>query len=339
MSSTSAHRKPRAAFILSQWAFDQIYGPDLRAEIAQRVDLISPDPIPGDRAADHPAILAQTEVIFSGWGGPKLDEKLLAMLPELKAVFYGAGSIRGIVSDAFWARRVPIASAWAANAEPVAEYTLATVLLSLKRFWTYAAEVRRLGRYPGPQPVAGGYGSTVGLISLGMIGRRVAELLRPFEIKVIAYTPDLSAAEAVTMGVELVSLDEVFRRSDVVSLHTPWLPETEGLITGSHFALMKPNATFINTARGAVVREPEMIEALQRRPDLQAILDVTHPEPPPPGSPLYTLPNVVLTPHIAGAVGPECRRLGRYMIEELDRWRAGEVMRWQVSRERAQTMA
>src|SRR5690606_8819626 len=109
-------------------------------------------------------------------------------------------------------------------------------------------------------------------------------------------------------------------RSDVVSLHSPWLPETVGMITGDHFRQMKPYASFINTARGAIIREAEMIAVLQDRPDLTALLDVTYPEPPAPGSPLYTLPNVVLTPHIAGSMDMECRRMGRYMVDELQRF-------------------
>jgi phosphoglycerate dehydrogenase-like enzyme len=132
-------------------------------------------------------------------------------------------------------------------------------------------------------------------------------------------------------------LEDIFRRADVVSLHTPWLPETEGMITGQHFTLMKPNAAFINTARGAVVRESEMIAVLEQRPDLLAVLDVTYPEPPVPGSPLYTLPNVVLTPHIAGALGPETRRLGEMMLDELQRYLRGEPLRWQVSPKQART--
>jgi phosphoglycerate dehydrogenase-like enzyme len=139
--------------------------------------------------------------------------------------------------------------------------------------------------------------------------------------------------------VELLPLDELFRRADVVSLHTPLLKETEGMITGAHLASMKPGATFINTARGAIVREKEMIEALKKRPDLQAVLDVTHPEPPEPGSPLYTLPNVILTPHIAGSMDGECRRMGRYMVEELRRFVDGKPLRWQITREMATNRA
>jgi len=125
----------------------------------------------------------------------------------------------------------------------------------------------------------------------------------------------------------------------VVSLHTPWLPETVGMVTGAHLRSMKTDATFINTARGAIVREAEMIAALQERPDLTAVLDVTYPEPPEAGSPLYTLPNVILTPHIAGSMGRECQRMGRLMVDEFERYRAGEPLRWAISQEQAAVMA
>jgi phosphoglycerate dehydrogenase-like enzyme len=187
--------------------------------------------------------------------------------------------------------------------------------------------------------VAGAYGSTVGLVSLGKVGRHVVKLLQNLEVKVIAFDPFVTAAEAAELNVELCTLADVFRRADVVSLHTPWLPETEGMITGEHFTLMKSNACFINTARGVIMREQEMIEVLRQRPDLTAVLDVTYPEPPEPGSPLYTLPNVVLTPHIAGSLDNECRRMGRMVVDELKRYLNEEPLRWRITREQAARMA
>jgi phosphoglycerate dehydrogenase-like enzyme len=124
-----------------------------------------------------------------------------------------------------------------------------------------------------------------------------------------------------------------------VSLHTPWLPATENLITGELLASMKQDATFINTARGAVVNQEEMIRVLQERTDLYAVLDVVYPEPVEDGSPLTVLPNVVLTPHIAGSMDRECNRMGRFMVEELQRWLRGEPLQWQVTREKFQIMA
>ena len=125
----------------------------------------------------------------------------------------------------------------------------------------------------------------------------------------------------------------------MASLHTPWLPETERLITGAHLASLKPYATFINTARGAIVREDEMIAVLQQRPDLVAVLDVTYPEPPAADSPLYTLPNVIITPHIAGSMQAECRRQGQYMIAELERYLAGQPLKYGLTRAKAAIMA
>lgn len=117
------------------------------------------------------------------------------------------------------------------------------------------------------------------------------------------------------------TLEELLVVSDVVTLHAPLLGETEGMITGSLIASMKPNATFINTARGALVRDNELIEVLIKRPDLTAVLDVTWPEPPVAESLLFQLPNVVLTPHIAGSVGREAQRMADLMIEEFLLWK------------------
>jgi phosphoglycerate dehydrogenase-like enzyme len=324
--------------ILDSHAYGLIYGSELTEEISRRVNLLAP-PMTRDEALGRPELLAQVEVVFSGWGMVKLDAAFLAAAPKLQVVFYGAGSVRVFTTEESWARGVQIVSAYAMNAVPVSEYTVATVLLSLKNFWRHAFEAKRLGRYATRKVCAGAYGSTVGLISMGMIGRMVRERLRAFDLKVIAYDPFVTSEQAVAMDVEMVTLDEVFRRSDVVSLHTPWLKETEGMIQGRHFELMKERASFLNTARGAVVDEAGLIEVFTRREDLTAILDVTWPEPPVEGSPLWTLPNVILTPHIAGSMDKECRRMGRLMVDEFDRWVRGDSLQWLISKEKAALLA
>ncbi|WP_043589454.1 hydroxyacid dehydrogenase [Geminisphaera colitermitum] len=329
----------KGLIVLESHAFELIYGEEMLAEIAHRVQLLSPRPLTKAELGRNPALLRDVEVIFSGWGAPMMDAAFLDAAPKLQSVFYGAGSIRGFTSEAFWKRSILVASAYAMNAIPVAEFTLGAVLLSLKNTWRYALGANRLGAHMERVPCAGGYGSKVGLISLGMIGRLVRERLRPFDLDVLAYDPFVTQAQATALDVEMVSLDDIFRRCDVVSLHTPWLKETEGMIQGRHFELMKNGATFINTARGAVVHEPGMIDVLTKRPDLTALLDVTYPEPPVAGSPFYTLPNVVLTPHIAGSQNRECRRMGRLMIDEFDRWERNEPMKWAISEEKAALLA
>jgi phosphoglycerate dehydrogenase-like enzyme len=326
-------------FILPAVYRELIYGPDEVRDLAVMFDLNAP-PQEADVIERAPELLADVDVIFSGWGAPTLDARFLTAAPQLKAVFYGAGSIKNMVTEAFWSRDILITSAYAANAVPVAEYTLSQVLWCLKRGWQYAREVRRTGKYPEKKmPVPGAFRSTVGLISLGMIGRKVCQLLKHFDVHVLAHDPFFPPAEAASLGVELCSLEDLFRRSDVVSLHTPWLKETEGMVAGRHFDIMKQGATFINTSRGAVVNEPEMIAVLQRRPDLFAVLDVTWPEPPVPGSPLYTLDNVVLTPHIAGSMDGECRRMGRYMVDEARRYLNGEPLLYGIDQKRAAILA
>jgi phosphoglycerate dehydrogenase-like enzyme len=330
--------KLKAIYLLNESAFDQIYGPDERRDIEELVDLVAP-PQSARTIAEHPELLANVEVILSGWGMVPMDGSFLTAAPNLKAVFYGAGSLKRIVTDAFWAQGIPITSAYAANAVPVIEYTLAQILLSLKRTWYYVFAIREQKQYVPRTPVPGAYGSTVGLISLGMIGSGVARKLQQFDLRVIAYDPFMTPDRAAELGVELCPLDDLFRRADVVSLHAPWLDETVGMIHGEHFASMKQDATFINTARGAIVREDEMIAVLQDRPDLWAVLDVTYPEPPVPGSPLYTLSNVVITPHIAGSLDNECRRMGRLTVDELRRFLNGEALYWSIGREQAAMMA
>lgn len=331
--------KPTGLFILDEWAYDDIYGEELGSAVAERLELLSP-PLTAATLSSRAELLRDVEVIMAGWGLGVMDEAFLEAAPRLKAVFHGAGSIKGVISEEFWRRDIKIVSAYNMNAVPVAEFTLATILLSLKHFWRYALGMQRERRYlrkTGVMP--GAFHTTVGIISLGAIGRRVVEKLRGFDLEVIAYDPYCTQAVAERLGVRLVSLEEVFQRSNVVSLHTPWLPETEGLISGAHLASLREGATFINTARGAIVRESEMIEVLRMRPDLTAVLDVTKPEPPVPGSPLFSLPNVVLTPHIAGAMDHECRRMGNFLVDELDRYLKGEESEWRLTREHMAWMA
>lgn len=324
----------KGLYVLNSQAFTETYGPEELRDIGEMID-IPLEPQTSESIWSDLSRLAEIDVLLTGWGGPKLGARLLDAAPKLKLVFYGAGSIVPIMTDLAWSRGIRVTSAYEANAIPVAEFTLGMILLALKHTWQYAQKVRKIRGRPIHLPVPGCYGSTIGLVSLGMTGRSVLRLLKSFDLRVIAHDPYLSAEEAAELGVELFPLHELFRRCDVVSLHTPWLKETEGLITGTLIASMKPDATLINTARGILIREREMIEVLTRRGDLQAILDVTDPEPPLDSSPLYDMPNVLLTPHIAGSMSGECRRMGVYMVEELRRYIAGKPLKWEITQDRA----
>lgn len=327
-----------ASFLLSTDEFAKLYDD----EAVNRVRRLAPGNgklIPSSGWVRHLETLSQTDVLFSGWGAPVMSEELLQTMPRLKAVFYAGGSVRYFTTDAFWQRRIRITAVPALNAIPVAEYTVSVILLGLKRFWHYARQTRELRHFRNGGPVTGAHGATVGLISYGCVARLVRQRLLASDLKVIVYDPFLTEAEASHENVQLASLEEVFATADAVSLHTPLLDETNRLIRGSHFERMKPGAIFVNTARGEIVDEPEMIAALRKRPDLQAVLDVTSPEPPADNSPLYSLPNVVLTPHIAGSLGNECRRLGNAMVDEFERYLRNEPLLWELTSEKAAVMA
>lgn len=334
----------KGLFMLHPLAFPRIYGGSERAEIESKLDIYGPF-IPIENQAEdwkkHRDLLKDLEVIVSGWGAPAIDEQFLEAAPNLKMMFYGAGSVKGILSDAAWDRGVRITSAYAANAIPVAEFSVSQIIYCLKRGWQYSRIVKqkRDWMWDHEHIMPGAYKSTVGLISLGMIGRHVCELLKSYDVNVVAYDPFVNEEQAEALGVTLVSLEDVFRKSDVVSLHAPWLPETENMITGEMFASMKENASFINTARGAIVNQPEMIEVLKKRSDLTAVLDVTWPEPPPSEDELFDLENVVLTPHIAGSMHNECYRMASYMSQEIDRYLAGQPLKWEITRQKSKILA
>jgi phosphoglycerate dehydrogenase-like enzyme len=330
--------KPKGIYLLSEVAYGRIYGEAERAEIASLVDIVAPQQTP-ETVGKDPSVLRDVEVIFSGWGAPKLDAALLGHAAKLKLLLYGAGSVRPVVSDALWDKGVRVSSAYGTIAVAVSEYALAWTIVCLKRLPHFERLTRAAGKFVKNDDLPGAYGSTVGVVSLGVVGRRVCELLKVLEVKVIAYDPFATPETARKLGVELCGLEELFGRADVVTLHTPWLKETEGMIRGSHIRSMKHGAGFINSSRGAIVAEAEMAQALAERPDIQAVLDVTYPEPPASDSPLFRLPNVILTPHMAGSMGPEVKRQGRTMIEELKRWQAGQPLQWEITREKAAVMA
>ncbi|MFI6294563.1 hydroxyacid dehydrogenase [Nonomuraea sp. NPDC050790] len=327
--------RPAALLVMEERRRGDVYPPEVLDALDELVSWSAP-PITAERLAQDPGVLADVEILLTGWGPPRLDADLLDHAPRLRAVLVAAGSVRPLTTPEFWAREIPIVSAASANAIPVAEFALAQILLALKQAHRIAREIRASRTYPVNPPVAGGYRSRVGLFGLGAIGRLVAAHLRRFDVEVLACDP---VADPAGLGVRMVELPELFAACSVVSLHAPLLPETRGVVTGDLVGLLETGATLINTARGALVDEPSLVDVLRRRSDLTAVLDVTWPEPPPPDSPLFTLPNVVLTAHVAGALGGERARMGELVVDELRRLVRGEALRHAVPPDRAHIMA
>jgi phosphoglycerate dehydrogenase-like enzyme len=317
------------------FAMDPVYLPKLFPESnlrrLQAVLDIDPDHVARDftdpRTADA---LAEAEVLITGWGAPPLDPAALAHAGKLRAILHAAGSVQWI-DRAVYERGIAVSSAADANAVPVAEYTLGTILLAGKNLFGLRDRFRAERGFVIGQdhPDTGNYGRTIGLIGASRIGRRVIELLRPFDFEVLLYDPHVDPDEAERLGVRHVDVDELFAASDVVSIHAPDLPATRRLVNAERLAAMKDGAVLINTARGALV-DTDALTAELATGRISAIIDVTDPEPLPPASPLFDFPNLFLTPHVAGSQGNELARMGRFMTEEAERLATGEPLAYAI---------
>jgi phosphoglycerate dehydrogenase-like enzyme len=290
----------------------------------------------------NPKNFAEVELLFSTWGMPAFrKEEIEAVFPNLKALFYAAGSVQSFARP-FLESGVRVFSAWAANAVPVAEYTVAEIILSNKGYFLTNRLYHTQGRKASQaafKKCPGNYGETVGIIGAGMIGRLVIQMLKAYHLKVIVFDPFLPDEKALAFGVEKCELSELFERAFVVSNHLANNPQTVGMLNYDLFKLMKPNATFLNTGRGAQVIEADLARAMSEKPDACSILDVTYPEPIQDGNPLLELENVYLTPHIAGSQADEVHRMAEYMIDEFKCFEQGLPTKYEVSEKMLETMA
>ena len=284
--------------------------------------IVSPDNF--DKEAPN---LSEVEAVFSTWGMWNPTEEQFAQLPKLKAVFYAAGATDGFART-FLSRGIAVHSAWKANAIPVAEFVFSQIILGLKGFFRNVLDLKTGGRsrWGGENSSwtgEGAYHETVALLGNGEISRVVQKFLELTDVDVILIP---SRPQNRTM-----SFEEAFKVATVVSNHLPDRTDNKKCITKEMLASMKEGAVFINTGRGAQIDERGMIEVAIARPDLTFLLDVTSPEPPVEGDPLYTLPNVQLTRHIAGSINGECARMADFMMDDYLRWKKGEPTLYQVT--------
>lgn len=305
----------------------QIFPPDVLARLGNAVEI---DPTLTAENFTDPRVreaLADTEILITGWGCPHIDEAVLAAAPRLRAILHAAGSVKGLTSPAVWERGITVSSAAGANALPVAEYTLAMILLAGKDLFAQRDRLRAQRAFPYGEimPGIGNFGRRVGVVGASRIGRRLIELLRPFDLRVTLADPYVDATEAAALGVPLLPLDDLLATSDIVTVHAPQTPETHHLIGSRELALMPTGSVLVNTARGALLDHDALVEEL-RANRLSAILDVTDPEPLPADSPLFDLPNAFITPHLAGSQGNEVARLGLVVTEEAERLLSGREL-------------
>lgn len=316
----------------------EVYGQGRRQTIEKLTDLY-PEVINSKNFDEHAPGLRDVEVIFATWGMLRLTDEQLAKMPNLKAVFYAAGNVKAFAQPLV-DNDITLVSAWDTNAIPVAEMALAQVILSCRGYYRTIREYKKTHDQNKAKAFhrSGVNGETIGLIGMGMIGKRLSAHLKDFGFRIIVHDPYLSEEQAIELGVERVSLEELFKKAYIVSNHIPDLPSTRNTLGSPLFKSMREDATFINTGRGAQVVEADLILTLRNRPDLTALLDVTYTEPPGAESELWTLPNVWISPHIGGSVGDEVVRMADCVIEEFKAWELGRPLRYRVTSEVLSTM-
>lgn len=297
----------------------------LARSLAEVADVVTA--VDGFSTAEARRALAEADVIVTGWGTQRIDAAVLDSAPQLRSILHVGGTVKDLLDPDVWSRGITVSSAVDANALPVAEYTLAMILIANKRILPLARRYRteRASIDQAQLGVLGNYRRRVGIVGASRIGRRVVALLAPFDLDVVLYDPTLTDAEIRGLGATPSSLENLCGTCDVVSVHAPALPATEGMISRTLIDAMAPGATLINTARGSVVDQDALVDRVLRG-DLYAVLDVTTPWVLAPEHPFYEHPNVILTPHIAGSVGTEVDRMIDEQIAELKRCAAGEPL-------------
>ncbi len=268
--------------------------------------------------------IAGYEVLVTGWGAPPLTAAVFEAADALKLVAHSAGSIKSLVSrdviDRYMIPRdITLFSANVAIAYNVAESTVGMLLMATHRWPDFNDYFRRTGDWKDPKVRWNARflkGSTVGIVGASKVGREVIRLLQPWPLHIIVYDPYLSPEEATALGVEKAELNELFERSDHVSLHLPSIPTTDNMIGAEQLACMKPGATLVNTSRGSCLDHDALIEKC-KRDELYVCLDVTTPEPLPRYSEFRMLDNVYIAPHVSGAGFYGYHQIGEQTLNAL----------------------
>ncbi len=330
----------KAVFVGNAGNISYVYPDKICLALASELEFAAPIYSKKD-AFERKTELVDVSFIFSTWGMIAFSEdEIKGIFPSLEAVFYAAGSVQGFARP-FIDAGVKVFSAWAANGVPVAQYTVAEILLALKGFF---ATLHRHGEtwknHNAPVPYPGIMDEKVGIIGAGMIGKMVIAELKRYPVDILVYDKFASDEAIEALGAKKAELDELFSECRVISNHLANNAETVGMLDYSLFSKMRDGAVFINTGRGAQVVSEDMIRALNENKTLSAVLDVTDPEEPPrPGSSLYSMENVFLTPHIAGSIGNEVHRMAEYMYDEYKAFSRGEAVKYEVTKEMLAVMA
>lgn len=318
----------------------RVYDNSILSELENRYDLYK-TVLCKKNINSHLEAAQNAHYIFSTWGMEHFnEEEIKKYFPKAECLFYAAGSVQHF-ADEFLNCNIRVFSAWKANAVPVAEYTYAQILLSLKGFYR-AAKKSRFAYYQSAkysENCGGNYNAKVGIIGVGCIGSAVAEKLKANDVTVYYYDPYLPKETADKLHIKSAALEEIFSQCDVITNHLANKEELIGILNGRLFDRMKPYSVFINTGRGRQVDEKGLVKAMRKVKTRTALLDVLVHEPLNPFSAIARSKNIIVTPHIAGSLGREVVRMAEYMADEAQRIDNSETPLYEVTQQMLKTMA
>ncbi len=320
--------------------YHDVFNAEADARLRQLGNVVFQESAHNLSSAELALHLSHAAIAVTGWGTPVFSAEVLGAAKDLRLIAHSAGTIKNLLPPPVFERGIAVTHAAGGIAPAVADLTLLLTMLMLRRVDHSDQVLRSGGDWDEAKPPMGEEiaGQRIGVVGAGYTGQCVIKLLQAVGAEIWVYDPYLSDSRAAQLGVHACGLDDLFAGCRIVTLQAPVTEETLRMVGARQLSLLQDGAIFINTARGLLVDQAALLAELQSG-RIRAALDVFDPEPLPMDSPLRKLNNVFLTAHIAGASVQARHRQGTFMVEEIERFLAGQPLRYPVTQAMLATMA
>ena len=333
---------PKVLVLPGPTLYRRLFFPDVDAQLRSFADVTfneSDENWTSERLARE---IGPYDGLVTCWGSPSITPDVLDASPNVKVIAHSAGSVKHIVKEHVLERGIKVSSAAIAMALAVAEFALTLTFLGLRPVHEFDFGMRRDGRLSGPhdtfEPGQEIAASRIGVVGAGMVEQLYIQKAKALGADVCVYDPYLSDPATAELEVTKLELDDLFQTCPIIVIHALTTPETRHMIGAPQLALLPDNGYLINTARSWVVDQDALLAELQSG-RIRAALDVFDEEPLPLDHPFRTLPNVLLTPHIAGATVQTSRRQGECAVRDLENAFAGRPLAHEVTLDRYAILA
>ena len=317
---------------------NRFFRPETFAYLEERFEVVYSPLTRWLKAEEIAEYAADADAIMIGWGHPMMRAKDLENT-SIKLIVHTGSSVADYVTDDVYEAGIRVISGSELYAESVAEGAFAYMLAGLRRLPEYMGQVRNGGwTLPGEDMSQGILDQYVGIIGMGVIAKSLIKMLKPFRVKLKLYSGyPIDEAYLKENDAVQASLEEIFSTCRVISVHSALNDRTKGMIGKEHFDLLQDGAIFVNTARGAIIREDEMIEALKEN-RFRAVLDVFCQEPLAQDSPLRCLENVYCMPHMGGPTADRCPNITLRLADDMERFANGDALHYEITGDYAKRM-